>query len=98
VSTSSSGHPTSRPVPLLTHVSAHGVPVSYIKSGDPYKGHIEECAQLISQSLDKIVNQPEPRAAIQLPGTIDSPTRASLDPISLTLTVSRTRTCRFGDS
>jgi protoporphyrin/coproporphyrin ferrochelatase len=82
-----SPHLPSCPVPLLTHVSAHGVPVSYIKSGDPYKGHIEECAQLISQSLDKIVNQPEQRAAIQLPGTIDSPTRASLDPISLSLSL-----------
>lgn len=37
-------------------ISAHGVPVSYIKSGDPYKMHIENCTKLISEQLQKIMN------------------------------------------
>jgi ferrochelatase len=31
--------------------SAHGVPVSYIKAGDPYKDQIEKCAKII---MDKV--------------------------------------------
>lgn len=36
--------------------SAHGVPVSYIKSGDPYKSHIENCTKLISEHLQTILD------------------------------------------
>ena len=36
----------------LYHInSAHGVPESYIKAGDPYKRHIEECVALISEEV-----------------------------------------------
>ena len=36
----------------LYHInSAHGVPDSYIKAGDPYKRHIEECVALISEEV-----------------------------------------------
>lgn len=50
--------------------SAHGVPVSYIASGDPYKSHIEECALLISQTLESIVNQPDRQVAtFKFPGS-----------------------------
>uniref|UniRef100_A0A7S0Z4I5 Ferrochelatase n=1 Tax=Hemiselmis tepida TaxID=464990 RepID=A0A7S0Z4I5_9CRYP len=31
--------------------SAHGVPVSYVEAGDPYKGHVEDCASMI---MDKV--------------------------------------------
>lgn len=31
--------------------SAHGVPQSYIKAGDPYKAQMEECVKLISQEV-----------------------------------------------
>ena len=40
----------------LFSCSAHGVPVSYIKSGDPYKSHIEHCTNLISKRLEKLLN------------------------------------------
>jgi len=33
--------------------SAHGVPVSYVEAGDPYKGHIEECAKLIMAKVNE---------------------------------------------
>lgn len=35
--------------------SAHGVPESYIAVGDPYKRQIEECVQLISQEVQRIL-------------------------------------------
>ena len=31
--------------------SAHGVPESYVKAGDPYQRHIEECVALISEEV-----------------------------------------------
>mmetsp|Transcript_103541 Transcript_103541/g.203000 ORF Transcript_103541/g.203000 Transcript_103541/m.203000 type:complete len:514 (+) Transcript_103541:23-1564(+) len=33
--------------------SAHGVPESYIKNGDPYQKHITECVALISQEVSR---------------------------------------------
>jgi len=33
--------------------SAHGVPESYVAAGDPYKGQIEVCADLIMQEVNK---------------------------------------------
>eukprot|EP00960_Hanusia_phi_P025878 745930-Hanusia_phi.AAC.1 len=33
--------------------SAHGVPESYVEAGDPYKGQIERCAELIMESVNK---------------------------------------------
>lgn len=33
--------------------SAHGVPVSYVKSGDPYKDQIEKCAKLIMEKVNE---------------------------------------------
>lgn len=50
--------------------SAHGVPESYIKAGDPYKDHIEECAQLISKSLDNILNRDSRSTSVVLPGKL----------------------------
>ncbi|NJP11726.1 MAG: ferrochelatase [Leptolyngbyaceae cyanobacterium RU_5_1] len=44
------------PNPDSVHVffSAHGVPVSYVEeSGDPYQREIEECTQLIMQTLNR---------------------------------------------
>ena len=37
--------------------SAHGVPESYIASGDPYKRQIEECVRLISNEIKSICQQ-----------------------------------------
>jgi len=34
--------------------SAHGVPESYVAAGDPYKGQIESCADLIMKEVNKI--------------------------------------------
>jgi protoporphyrin/coproporphyrin ferrochelatase len=36
--------------------SAHGVPKSYIDSGDPHKQQMEDCATLISLRLSELVN------------------------------------------
>jgi len=33
--------------------SAHGVPESYVEIGDPYKGQIEKCSELIMQEVNK---------------------------------------------
>lgn len=33
--------------------SAHGVPESYVKAGDPYKGQIEKCAAMIMKEVNK---------------------------------------------
>ena len=33
--------------------SAHGVPESYVAAGDPYKGQIEKCAELIMKEVNK---------------------------------------------
>mmetsp|Transcript_19668 Transcript_19668/g.65458 ORF Transcript_19668/g.65458 Transcript_19668/m.65458 type:complete len:467 (+) Transcript_19668:220-1620(+) len=33
--------------------SAHGVPESYVEAGDPYKGQIERCAELIMEEVNK---------------------------------------------
>ena len=33
--------------------SAHGVPESYVEAGDPYKGQIEKCAELIMKEVNK---------------------------------------------
>lgn len=37
--------------PIHILFSAHGVPESYIQAGDPYKQHIEECVELISNNF-----------------------------------------------
>jgi len=33
--------------------SAHGVPESYVAAGDPYKGQIEKCAEMIMQEVNR---------------------------------------------
>jgi len=33
--------------------SAHGVPVSYVEAGDPYKGQIEQCTKLIMDRVNR---------------------------------------------
>mmetsp|Transcript_4933 Transcript_4933/g.7530 ORF Transcript_4933/g.7530 Transcript_4933/m.7530 type:complete len:476 (+) Transcript_4933:100-1527(+) len=50
--------------------SAHGVPVSYIDAGDPYKDHIERCATLVSEKLGSILRAEatEGGLSIKLPG------------------------------
>jgi ferrochelatase len=42
-----------RPDEVKVMFSAHGVPVSYVEAGDPYKGQIEECAELIMQKVNE---------------------------------------------
>ena len=37
--------------------SAHGVPQSYIATGDPYKQHMEDCVKLISTRVGEIINE-----------------------------------------
>mmetsp|Transcript_35206 Transcript_35206/g.69014 ORF Transcript_35206/g.69014 Transcript_35206/m.69014 type:complete len:515 (+) Transcript_35206:205-1749(+) len=42
-----------RPKDVKVMFSAHGVPVSYVEAGDPYKGQIEKCAELIMQKVNE---------------------------------------------
>lgn len=42
-----------RPEVVKVMFSAHGVPVSYVEAGDPYKGQIEDCAELIMQEVNR---------------------------------------------
>lgn len=43
--------------------SAHGVPISYIKSGDPYQRQIEECIRLISREVQAQLRSERSRPA-----------------------------------
>lgn len=47
------------PEKVMIFFSAHGVPVTYIKAGDPYKSQMEECVGLIMQEMKErgIYNQ-----------------------------------------
>ncbi len=38
--------------------SAHGVPESYVKAGDPYKEQIEKCAKMIMAEVNREARQP----------------------------------------
>jgi len=42
-----------RPEDVKVMFSAHGVPVSYVEAGDPYKGQIERCTELIMQKVNE---------------------------------------------
>jgi len=41
------------PADVKVMFSAHGVPVSYVEAGDPYKSHIEECTELIMRKVNE---------------------------------------------
>ena len=45
--------------------SAHGVPQSYIASGDPYKQQMEDCVKLISTKLGELVNTAAERTPME---------------------------------
>jgi len=42
-----------RPDDVKVMFSAHGVPVSYVEAGDPYKGQIEKCSDLIMKKVNE---------------------------------------------
>ncbi|CAN1299959.1 Ferrochelatase-2, chloroplastic [Linum perenne] len=41
----------SKPDEVMVFFSAHGVPVSYVEAGDPYRDQMEDCIYLIMQEL-----------------------------------------------
>lgn len=47
----------------MTTSSAHGVPQTYIKLGDMYQQHIEECVQLVCREILLSIRQREEQAA-----------------------------------